>query len=132
VDFDQELLARLETDGWDEHVAMERKGTLSIGQMLTRDWLAEVAAQVKPDRPLVVGNVNLAVRYQLDVAQALYDASENGLCVIAAGGHVQGQTLLIHGVFPQGGAGSPVFEVVPSPSDEPPLEPTQRIQERLL
>jgi hypothetical protein len=39
-----------------------------------------------------------------------------GLCVIATGGRLQGQTLLVHGMLPQIGAGSPVYEVVlPAP-----------------
>jgi len=131
VDFDCELLAQFEADGWDDHVALERKGTLSIGQMLARDWLAEVAGRVAPRRPLVVGDLNLAVRYGIDVAQALYDASERGLCVVAAGGSIQGQTLLIHGCLPQTGAGSAAYEVVPAPDGAPP-EPPGVVQDRLL
>ncbi len=65
------------------------------------------------------------------MAQALYDASENGLCIIAAGGRVQGQTLLIHAVLPQTGANSPAYEVVSPPDDTQP-DRTQTIQERLL
>ena len=37
LDFDCELLAQMEADGWDDHVALERRGTLSVGQMLARD-----------------------------------------------------------------------------------------------
>jgi len=100
LDFDCELLARIEADGWDDHVALERRGTLSIGQALARDWLGQVAGRmalardwlgqvagrINRARPLVVGSLNLAVRYQIDVAAALYDATERGLCVIAAAG----------------------------------------------
>jgi len=86
LDFDCELLARIEADGWDDHVALERRGTLSIGQALARDWLGQVAGRMNRARPLVVGSLNLAVRYQIDVAAALYDATERGLCVIAAAG----------------------------------------------
>ncbi len=131
LDFDCELLARMEADDWDDHVALERRGTLSIGSMLARDWLVEVAQRLNRERPLVIGNINLAVRYEIDVATALYDATERGLCIIAAGGRLQGQTLLIHGRLPQTGAGSPAYEVVPPP-DETPAEPPHAIQDQLM
>jgi len=132
LDFDCELLAQMEADDWEDHVSLERHGTLSVGQNLAHGWLREsVARRINRDRPLVVGNVNLAVRYGIDVAGALYDASSEGLCVIAAGGRVQGQALLIHGVFRQTGAASPVYEVVPPPNSTPPAPPTT-VQERFL
>jgi hypothetical protein len=131
VDFDCELLARMEADDWEDHVSLERRGTLSIGGMLAREWLAEVAGRLNSERPLVIGNTNLAVRYEIDVATTLYDATERGLCVIAAGGRVQGQTLLIHGRLPQTGAGSAAYEVVPPPEDTRP-EPPRSVQDRLL
>ena len=131
LDFDCEFLAQLEADDWDDHVALEQKGTLSVGQRLARDWLAEVAGRINRERPLVVGNVNLAVRYEIDVAQVLYDATERGLCVIAAGGRLQGQMLLIHGRLPQTGAGSPAYEVSP-PSDDTRSAPPSTMQDRLL
>jgi hypothetical protein len=131
LDFDCELLAQFEADDWDDHVQLERKGTLAIGQQVARDWLAGVARRLNRRKPLVVGNINLAVRYQLDVAQALYDATANGLCIIAAGGRVQGQTLLIHGVLPQTGASSPAYEVAPS-IDDSQSSPPQPFQDRLL
>ncbi len=130
VDFDCELLVQMEADDWDDHVALERRGTLAVGQRLARQWLTTVAARINRTRPLVIGNINLAVRYNIDVATALYDATEAGLCVIAAGGRLQGQTLLIHGALAQTGAGSPAYEVVP-PSDHRP-EPPRTIQDRLL
>ena len=34
VDFDCQLLTRMEADGWEDHVALERRGTLAIGQHL--------------------------------------------------------------------------------------------------
>ena len=131
LDFDCELLTQMEADDWDDHVELERRGTLSVGQMLARDWLAEVAGRINGERPLVIGNVNLAVCYEIDVATALYDATERGLCVIAAGGRLQGQTLLIHGVLPQTGAGSPAYEVVP-PADDTSPTPPRPLQDRLL
>lgn len=131
LDFDCELLAQMEADDWEDHVSLERRGTLSIGGMLARDWLAQVAERINPERPLVIGNINLAVRYEIDVATALYDATERGLCVIAAGGRVQGQTLLIHGRLPQTGAGSAAYEVVPPPDDTHP-EPPHAVQDRLM
>jgi hypothetical protein len=131
LNFDCELLARMEADDWEDHVALERRGTLSIGQMLARDWLIEMAGRVNRGRPLVIGNVNLAVRYEIDVAQAFYDATERGLCVLAAGGRLQGQTLLVHGVLPQTGARSPAYEVVASTDDTEHHAPSA-MQERLL
>jgi hypothetical protein len=131
LDFDCELLAQMEADDWEDHVSLERRGTFSIGAMLARDWLAQVAQRLNPERPLVIGNLNLAVRYEIDVATALYDATERGLCIIAAGGRVQGQTLLIHGRLPQTGAGSAAYEVVPPPEDTRP-EPPHSVQDRLL
>lgn len=130
-DFDCKLLTQMEADDWDDHVALERRGTLSIGQMLARDWLAEVAGRINRQRPLVIGNLNLAVRYEIDVATALYDATERGLCIMTAGGRLQGQTLLIHGRLSQTGAGSAAYEVVPPASDTPAPSP-RSVQDRLL
>ena len=131
VDFDCQLLAKMEEDGWEDHVALERRDTLSVGQMLARKWLADVKGFISRERPLVIGNLNLAVRYELDVAGALYDGTERGLCIIAAGGRVEGQTLLVHGSLPQTGAGSPAFEVVSETEDSRPDSP-RTLQERLL
>jgi hypothetical protein len=132
LDLDCELLAQMGTDDWEDHVSLERRGTLAVGRNLADDWLREdVAGRINPDRPLVVGNVNLAVRYGVDVAGALYDASSEGLCIIAAGGRVQGQALLIHGVFQQTGATSPAYGVVPPPDDVPPAPPPV-VQERFV
>jgi len=131
LDFDCELMAQMEADDWDDHVALERRGTLSIGQMLARDWLAEVAGRINRQRPLVIGNLNLAERYKIDVATALYDATERGLCIITAGGRLQGQTLLIHGRLSQTGAGSAAYEVVPPAGDTSP-PPPRTMQDRLL
>ena len=131
LDFDCELLAQMEADDWDEHVELERRGTLSIGQMLARDWLATIAGRIDRERPLVIGNLNLAVRYEIDVARAVYDATEHGLCIVAAGGRLQGQTLLIHGRLPQTGADSPAYEVVP-PAGEPTPPSPRTVQDRLL
>jgi hypothetical protein len=89
-----------------------------------------VAERINRTRPMVIGNVNLAIRYDVDVATALYDATEAGLCILAAGGRLQGQTLLVHGTLPQTGAGSPAYEVVP-PADRHP-EPPHVVQDRLI
>lgn len=132
IDFDCEVVAQMEADDWEDHVALEARGTLSIGQMLTERWLKEaVRQQIVPEKPLVIGNINLAVRYNIDLAAVLYDATEKGVCVIAAGGRVQGQTLMIHGIHPQTGAGSPAYEVVP-PADGSSESSSQSVQERLL
>jgi hypothetical protein len=90
-----------------------------------------VTERVNRERPLVIGNLNLAVRYEIDVAAALYDGTERGLCIIAAGGRLQGQTLLIHGRLPQTGAGSLAYEVVPPADDTTPAHP-RTVQDRLL
>ena len=132
LDFDCELLARMEADDWEDHVALERRGTLSVGRNLADEWLREdVARRIQRERLLVIGNVNLAARYNVDVAGALYDATSQGLCVIAAGGRIQGQALLIHGTFQQTGATSLAYEVVP-PSDDAPPPPPSISQERFL
>ena len=131
LDFDCELLAQLEADDWDDHVELERRGTFSIGQRLAGNWLADVADRINDTRPLVMGNLNLAVLYEIDVARAVYDATERGLCIIAAGGRLQGQTLLIHGRLPQTGADSPAYEVVAPAGDEP-QPPPRTVQDRLL
>ena len=131
VDFDCELLAALAADGWEKHLALERRGAVYPGRRTAEKWLADVTVRICPEKPLVIGNVNLAVRYEVDVARALYDASERGLCILAAGGRIQGQTLLIHGTLPQTGAGSPVYEVVP-PADPTPPSTVTSVQDRLL
>lgn len=106
-------------------------GTLSIGKMLAEAWLSHVAKRIDPDRPLLIGNLNLAVRYEIDVARALYDASERGLCVLAAGGRLQGNTLLVHGRLAQSGAASPAYQVVPPAEEGTPPSPGP-VQDRLL
>jgi hypothetical protein len=131
LDFDCELLNQMEGDDWDEHVDLERRGTLAIGQMLARDWLADATKRINRDRPLVIGNVNLAARYEIDVAKIIYDATERGLCILAAGGRLMGQTLLIHGRLPQTGADSPAYEVM-SPMGDEPQPPPRTVQDRLL
>lgn len=54
-----------------------------------------------------------------------------GVCLKTPGGRLQGQTLLIHGVLPQTGAGSPAYEVVPPADETPPTSP-RPLQDRLL
>lgn len=132
LDFDQELLRELEQDDWDEHVALDKKGTLTIGRSLAERWLRKVGARLNKERPLVIGNANLAVRYQVDVARSIYDATQNGLCILAFAGRMQGQVLLLHGTLPQTGAGSQAYElIIPSNPPEPPDIP-KAVQERLF
>jgi hypothetical protein len=131
LDFDSEFIKQLEGDDWEEHVALEKKGTLAIGKSLAERWLQKVSERLNPKRPLVIGNVNLAVRYQIDLANALYDATERGLCVIAAGGRLQGQTLWLHGILSQTGAGSQAYELITAQAPEN-LEPPKAVQDRLL
>ena len=132
VDFDCELLAQMEADDWDDHVALEKRGTLSVGQRLAREWLAQMAQRINRQRPLVIGNVNLAVRYQIDVARSVYDATQNGLCILAFAGRMQGQVMLLHGALPQTGAGSQAYElIIPTNPPEPPDIP-KAVQEKLF
>ncbi len=132
LDFDRELLQELEQDDWDEHVALDRKGTLAIGRSLAERWLRRVGDRLNKERPLVIGNANLAVRYQVDVARSIYDATQNGLCILAFAGRMQGQALLLHGALPQTGAGSQAYELImPTIPPEPPDIP-QAVQERLF
>lgn len=130
LDFDGALLTQLAAEDWDELVALERRGTLAVSHLAAREWLAQLGGRINAERPLVIGNLNLAVRYELDVAQALYDATESGLCVIAAGGRLRGQTLLIHGTLPQTGADSPAYEIFAATSSDP--APPSAVQDRLL
>jgi len=112
VDFDRELIRRLEEDNWDEHVALARRGHLAPGQSLAETVIDDVVAALAPAHPVVVGNPNLAAFYQLDLGMALYPRSRAGHCILAAPGRVRGQTLLLHGLYPQTGAGfTPVWEL---------------------
>ncbi len=131
LDFDCALLQQLEADDWDDHLQLEKKGHFTVGQMVAKTWLETVAVQLQPQKPLVIGNLNLAVRYKIDVAAALYDATERGLCVIAGGGRLQGQTLLIHGEQPQTGASAPTYQVAEL-TDPPATWVPTPIQDRLL
>ena len=132
LDFDQELLGVLAQDDWDEHVALEKKSTLTIGKSLAERWLRQVGARLNRQRALVIGDANLAVRYQVDVARALYDATQNGLCILAFAGRLQGPVLLLHGILPQTGAGSQAYELfMPSTPPDPP-DIVRAVQERLF
>jgi hypothetical protein len=136
LDFDAELIKQLEQDNWARHLALEARGTLFPAQDVARKWLAQVfmpaAGLIRRDRPLLIGNLNLAVKYQIDVAKALYDATQHGLCVIAAGGQLHGQTLLVHGVQPQTGATAPAYEVIPLTFGAADHEPPNSVQDRLI
>jgi hypothetical protein len=132
IDFDCGFLAQLAIDDWAEHVMFERRKMFSFGQRLGTAWLRELAQQLTPDLPLVIGNINLAVRYDIDLAAGLYDSTENGLLVIAAAGHIRGQTLFIHGRQPQTGANSPAYEVVSSAAGLSATDSPGSVQERLL
>lgn len=133
LDFDRELLRELEQDDWEEHVALDKKGTLSIGKSLTERWLGKIGARLTRQRPLVIGNANLAVRYQIDVARIIYDATQNGLCILAFAGRIQGQVLLLHGSLPQTGAGSQTYELlVPLPPPDVPPDIAKAVQDRLF
>jgi len=106
VDFDRELIARMEADDWDYHVEAERAGDLSEGRRLAQALAADIAGRLGRSRPAVIGNCSLVVRYQVDLAAALLDASSRGLCVVCAGGKVQDGALYVHGTFKWIGAGT--------------------------
>jgi len=113
VDFDRELIARMEADDWDYHVEAERTGDLSEGRRLAQAVTADIAGRLERSRPVVIGNCNLVVRYQVDLAAELLPASSRGLCVICAGGKVQDGALHVHGTFKFVGAGTvPALELV--------------------
>ena len=131
IDFDCELISQMEKDDWDDHISMEKRNTLFVGKDLAERWLKQVAQRINSEQPIVIGNVNLAVRYDLDVARAIYDATERGLCILAVGGRLQGQTLLIHNSLQQTGAGAAAYELINTTEDLPP-QPSQAVQDRLL
>lgn len=112
VDFDRELIRRLEDDGWEDHVSLAKHGHLEPGRVLAEELLDDIAAALQPERPVVVGNPNLAAFYELDLGTLLYPRSKAGHCVLAAPGRVRGQTLLLQGLHPQTGSGfTPVWEL---------------------
>ena len=112
VDFDRELIERMEADDWGYHVEAERTGDLSEGRRLAQGLIEDIAGRLGA-QPVVLGNCNLVVRYQVDLAAALLDASSRGLCLICAGGKVQDGALCVHGTFKFVGAGTvPALEVV--------------------
>ncbi len=113
VDFDRELIRQMEGDDWDYQVEAERVGNLSEGRRMIVALVEGVAGRLEHSRPVVVGNCNLAVRYETDLAAALLHASSHGLCVICAGGKVQDGALYVHGIFRWIGAGTvPALELV--------------------
>ena len=114
VDFDGELIRRLEEDGWDDHVALAGRGHLAPGQAQAEALLNDIVALLQPTRSVVVGNPNLAAFYEMDLGMALYARTRAGHCILAAPGRVRGQTLLLHGLYPQTGTGfTPVWELAP-------------------
>jgi hypothetical protein len=119
VDFDRELITRMEDDDWEYHVEAERVGDLSEGRQLAQDLVEEIAGRLDRSRPLVIGNCNLAVRYQVDLAARLLSASSEGLCVICAGGKVRDGALYVQGTFKLVGSGIvPVLELVVEGKEE--------------
>lgn len=113
VDFDRELITRMETDDWDYHVEAEREGDLSEGRRLAEGLIQDIANRLGRERATVIGNCNLVVRYKLDLAAELLPASSRGLCVICAAGKVQDGALYVHGTFRFTGAGViPALELV--------------------
>ena len=103
----------MEADDWDYHVEVERAGDLSEGRRLAEALIQDIANRLGRERPTVIGNCNLVVRYKVDLAAELLPASSRGLCVICAGGKVQDGALYVHGTFRFMGAGVvPALEVV--------------------
>lgn len=113
VDFDRELISQMKDDDWQYHVEAERAGDLGEGQRLAQALAEDIGKRLDRSRPLVVGNCNLVVRYQVDLAAALLDASRLGLCIVCAGGKVQDGALYVHGTLKFVGAGTvPALEMV--------------------
>ena len=113
IDFDRELITCMEADDWDYHVEAEREGDLSEGRRLAQALTQDIAKRLDREQPTVIGNCNLAVRYQVDLAAELLQASSRGLCVICAGGKVHDGALYAHGTFKFVGAGTvPALELV--------------------
>jgi len=113
VDFDRELITRMEADDWDYHVEAEREGDLSEGRRLAQALIQHIANRLSRERPTVIGDCNLVVCYQVDLAAELLQASSRGLCVVCAGGKVQDSALYVHGTFKFVGARTvPALELV--------------------
>jgi len=121
VDFDRELIDRMEADDWEYYVEAEQAGDLSEGRRLAQALVADIAGQLESSRPVVIGNCNLAVRYQVDLVAKLLPASSKGFCALCAGGRVQDGALYVHGTFKFLGAGTvPALELADEDKEETP------------
>lgn len=113
IDFDSELIQRLEDDGWDEHINLVNRRNLDPGRLIAKQLVEDIIREFNPSRAVVLGNPNLSIFYDLDLGASIYPHSRTGNCVLAAPGNVRGQTLLIHGLHPQTGSGfTPIWELV--------------------
>ena len=104
-DFDRELVLRLEDDGWEDHLNLSKRGSLQPGRSLADELLDDILAELSPTRPIVIGNSNLAVYYEMDLGALLYPRTRGGHCILAAPGRVRGQVLLLQGLHQQTGSG---------------------------
>jgi hypothetical protein len=113
IDFDRELIQRLEEDNWEDHILLAKRGNLEPGRSIVTVLLNDVIEQLNKISPIVIGNPNLAAFYEIDLAAYLYSRTRSGHCVLALPGRVKGETLLLHGLYPQTGSGfTPVLELI--------------------
>jgi len=111
-DFDQMLIERLEDDDWDGHIALVQHGHFAPGRLIAEALINDAVSELNPSHPVIIGNQNLAVYYDLDLGTLLYPHTRSGHCIYAAPGSVREQTLLLHGLHPQTGSGfTPVWEL---------------------
>ena len=113
IDFDRELIDRLEKDNWEEHINLVQHENMIPGRIIAEKLVGDVVQELNPSRPIVLGNPNLAIFFNLDLGAFIYPHTRTGNCIFAAPGSVRGQTLLLHGLHPQTGAGfTPIWELV--------------------
>ena len=112
-DFDVELIQRLEDDGWEDHLNLAKRGSFQPGRSMAEELLDDIVAELNHIRPVVIGNSNLAVFYELGLGALLYHRTRDGHCILAVPGRVRGQTLLLHERHPQTGSGfTPIWELL--------------------
>ncbi len=113
IDFDQQLIGKLEEDEWDEQVSLAKHGHLDPGRNVAIELIDKIAEDLISGTGIVIGNPNLAAYYKLDLGVLLYDQTQKGHCVLAAPGRVSSGSLLLHGIYSQTGSGfMPIWELV--------------------
>ena len=105
MDFDAEAIALMEAQGWDRFLALERGSIYDPLRKLLAEVAGSARSRVSSARPLVVGNVNLAVLCGGDaVLDSLYQASAGGVIGVCVGGSVSGGRVMLHHSAPVAGA----------------------------